>query len=59
RDAEVLQQRLRTEHGVLVQSMLENRRTPEILGIRVSPNVYTTPAELDHFVQALARVSSS
>jgi isopenicillin-N epimerase len=56
-DAEVLQQRLRAEHGVLVQAMSGSRRTPEIRGIRVSPNVYTAPEELDRFVAALTAVA--
>jgi selenocysteine lyase/cysteine desulfurase len=34
--------------------MKGNRRAPEIRGLRVSPNVYTTPAELDRFVAAVA-----
>jgi isopenicillin-N epimerase len=52
-DANMLQQRLRTAHGILVQSMADNARAPEIRGIRVTPNVFTTPAELDRFVAAL------
>ena len=52
-DAKALQQRLRERDGILVQAMVGNARAPEIRGIRVSPNVYTTPAELDRFVQAL------
>ena len=42
----------RADH-VLVQAMVGNARAPEIRGLRVSPNVYTTPAELDRFVAAL------
>lgn len=56
-DAGSVQQRLRQEHGILVQAMSGNPRTPEILGIRVSPNVYTTPAELDRLVNALVTVA--
>ena len=33
-----------------------NARTPEIRGIRVTPNVYTSLAELDRFVTAMARL---
>lgn len=51
-DPNALQRRLRTR-GVLVQSMAGNTRAPEIRGIRVTPNVFTTPAELDRFVTAL------
>ena len=56
-DAENLQQRLRTERNILVQAMSGNPRTPEILGIRVSPNVYTTPAELDRLVAAVVEIA--
>lgn len=51
-DSAALQRRLRERHGILVQAM-SSRSAPEIRGIRVSPNVYTTPAELDRFVRAL------
>lgn len=54
-DARALQRRLRQRHRILVQGMSGHARTPGILGLRVSPNVYTTPAELDRFVAALAR----
>jgi selenocysteine lyase/cysteine desulfurase len=53
-DAKALQQRLRQRHRILVQAMSGNARAPGIRGMRVSPNVYTTPAELDRFVTALA-----
>jgi selenocysteine lyase/cysteine desulfurase len=53
-DPKALQARLRQRHRILVQAMSGNARTPEIRGLRVSPNVYTTPAELDRFVAALA-----
>jgi selenocysteine lyase/cysteine desulfurase len=53
-DAKALQGRLRRRHRILVQAMSGNARAPGIRGIRVSPNVYTTPAELDRFVAALA-----
>jgi hypothetical protein len=52
-DADRLQQQLRTRHGILVQSMTGNARAPEIRGIRVTPNVFTTLAELDRFVVGL------
>jgi isopenicillin-N epimerase len=56
-DAEALKDRLRKEHGILVQAMSGNARTPEILGIRVTPNVYTAPTELDRLVAALVEVA--
>jgi len=48
-----LQKRLRKRHRILTQSMADNRRAPEIRGLRVTPNVYTTTAELDRLVTAL------
>ncbi len=51
--ADALQRRLRTRHNVLIQSMEGNARAPEVQGIRVSPNVFTTLTELDRFVNAL------
>lgn len=53
-DTKALQQRLRQRHRILVQAMVDIRSAPGIRGLRVSPNVYTTPAELDRFVAALA-----
>jgi selenocysteine lyase/cysteine desulfurase len=41
---------------VLVQSMAHNPRTSHLPGVRVSPNVYTSIAELDRFATALADV---
>ena len=51
----VLQERLWTRHRILVQDMASGSRTPEIRGIRVTPNVYTTTEELDRFVEVLGR----
>jgi selenocysteine lyase/cysteine desulfurase len=53
-DSAALQKRLRTRDRILVQAMVNNARAPGVRGLRVSPNVYTTPAELDRFVEALA-----
>ena len=33
--------------------MADNKRAPEIRGLRITPNVYTTPAELDLMVTSL------
>jgi selenocysteine lyase/cysteine desulfurase len=41
---------------IFVQSMGGNARSPEIRGIRVTPNVYTSPAELDRFVAAMIKL---
>jgi selenocysteine lyase/cysteine desulfurase len=57
-DPREVQRRLRQRDRILVQAMAGNARAPEIRGVRVSPNVYTTPAELDRFVAALARVAA-
>jgi isopenicillin-N epimerase len=48
-----LQKRLRERRRILTQSMAGSTRAPEIRGLRVTPNVYTTPAELDLLVAAL------
>ena len=52
-DSSKLQESLRKNHGILVQAMTGIRSDPRIKGIRVSPNVYATPAEIDRFVNAL------
>ena len=48
-----LQKRLRERHQILTQSMSGNKRAPEIRGLRITPNVYTTLGELDRLVAAL------
>lgn len=55
-DMNVVQKQLRERHSILSQAMTDNPRAPEIRGLRVSPNVYTSPAELDRFVIALSSV---
>ena len=52
-DAAMVQKRLRERDRILVQAFVDNARAPHIRGLRVSPNVYTTPAELSRFVDAL------
>lgn len=54
-DSDHLQKTLRDRHRILTQSMAGNSRRPEIRGLRVTPNVYTNPAELERFVAAVAR----
>lgn len=58
RDPGALQKRIRSHDGILVQAMAdapgERSRHPEIRGVRVSPNVYSTPAEVERFAKALA-----
>ncbi|HEU4828757.1 MAG TPA: aminotransferase class V-fold PLP-dependent enzyme, partial [Gemmatimonadales bacterium] len=51
-DSTAIQKRLRERHGVLVQAM-SGARAPEIRGIRVTPNVYTSLGELDRFLEGL------
>ena len=53
--SDALQKRLREDHRILTQSMDGNKRAPEIRGLRITPNVYTTPAELDRLVAALQK----
>jgi selenocysteine lyase/cysteine desulfurase len=53
-DPAVLQTRLRQAHGILVQAMTGIRHAPAIRGVRVSPNIYSSPAELDRLGQAVA-----
>ena len=52
-DSSKIQESLRKNHGILVQAMTGIRSDVRIKGIRVSPNVYATPAEIDRFVSAL------
>ncbi len=41
----------------IVQVMSSPSRAPEIRGVRVTPNVYTTLEELDYFCEAIEKVS--
>jgi len=49
---DAIQKRLVERHGVLVQAMT-SERSQQIRGLRVSPNVYSTPGELDRLVAGL------
>ncbi len=55
-DMDSVQKQLRERHSILTQAMTNNQRAPEIRGLRVSPNVYSSPAELDRFVIALSSI---
>ena len=55
-DPKAVKDALWARDRIFVQNMGGSQRTPEIRGVRVTPNVYTTPAELDRFVAALERV---
>jgi selenocysteine lyase/cysteine desulfurase len=52
-DSAKVQAELRQKHGILVQAMTGIRSDPRIRGIRVSPNVYTSAAEVRRFATAL------
>lgn len=55
-DHAALQQRLLKQDRILVQAMT-SPHAPEISGLRVTPNVYTPPQDLDRFVDALIRAT--
>ncbi|MBA2291792.1 MAG: aminotransferase class V-fold PLP-dependent enzyme [Gemmatimonadales bacterium] len=52
-DPSALQTHLRNGHNILTQAMVDNARAPEVAGLRVSPNVYNTPTELNRLVDAM------
>ena len=56
-DPHAVQTALRARDGIVVQAFTdaaaEGDRRADVRGLRVSPNVYTTPAELDRFVAAV------
>ena len=52
-DPELVQRRLLERDRILVQPMAGDPRSPEVRGLRVTPNVFTTPAALVRFVTAL------
>lgn len=58
-DMDGVQKQLRQKHRILTQAMGGNPRAPEIRGLRVTPNVYSTPGELDRFVAALRTVTAA
>lgn len=51
-----LQDHLWNRHKILVQYMNGGPRAPELRGIRVTPNIYTSLPELDRFVSVLADI---
>ena len=58
-DSDRLQKLLFGTHKILTQSMAGDSRTPEIRGLRVTPNIYTFLAELDRLTQALRSIRQS
>ncbi|AHG89660.1 aminotransferase class V [Gemmatirosa kalamazoonensis] len=55
-DDDALQRFLRDRLGILVQSIRYDRAS--FRGVRVTPNVYTSPADLDAFCDAVERVAA-
>lgn len=55
-DPQKIQTTLRAKYGILVQGMGSIRSAPSLNAVRISPNVYTSPAELDRFVAALSKL---
>lgn len=51
--SETAQKQLREKHKILTLSQSNNKRAPEIHGLRITPNVFTTPGEIDRLVAAL------
>ncbi len=58
-DSTKLQRALRDREHILVQAMTGIRSDPRIRGIRVSPNVYTSTAEIHRFAEACIRQVSA
>jgi len=58
-DLSTVQKALWEKKKILVQFMDGGPRAHELKGIRVTPNVYTTTAELDKFVAALAEETAA
>lgn len=56
-DSAKLQQVLRRKHNILVQAMVGIRSDDRIRGVRLSPNVYSTPAEVTRVMTAIATES--
>ena len=55
-DSRQLAEFLTAGHRIIVQPM-HPRRVPEIAGIRVTPNLYTTLGELDRFCEVIEQVT--
>jgi isopenicillin-N epimerase len=56
-DSKALERYLQQRHSILVQSM-SSHWAPEVQGIRVSPNLYTTLRDLDRFCEVINEVST-
>jgi isopenicillin-N epimerase len=55
-DSVQLAEYLQAGHRIIVQPM-NPRRVPEVAGIRVTPNLYTTLGELDRFCEVIEQVT--
>ena len=56
-DSNALERYLRESRSILVQSV-SSRWASEIQGIRVTPDLYTGPEDLDRFCEAIEEVAS-
>lgn len=56
-DSNTLRTYLQQRHSIIVQSV-SSRWAPDIHGIRVTPNLYTRPEELDRFVDVIEQVAA-
>jgi isopenicillin-N epimerase len=58
-DLKEVQKELWEKEKILVQFMDGGERAPELKGIRVTPNVYTSTTELDQFVSSLRKLAGA
>lgn len=56
-DPQRLEDHLWERDRILVQGMRGGLRAPEVHGVRITPSIATTPAELDRLIDALARIA--
>ncbi|HEX6574100.1 MAG TPA: aminotransferase class V-fold PLP-dependent enzyme [Gemmatimonadaceae bacterium] len=56
-DSAKVQKELREKHGILIQAMTGIRSDSRIKGIRISPNVYHSAAEVQRFAAALKQAA--
>jgi len=58
-DLKKVQRKLWEKEKILVQFMNGGERAPELKGIRVTPNIYTSTSELDRFVSVLHKSAAN
>lgn len=56
-EARALSRHLARSQMITVQAVSSPSRAPEIRGVRITPNVYTTLGELDYFCEAIETVA--